>query len=71
VRVGILVDDFSSPLTAEITAASAARMGLGEGQGIYATFKATEARAYMWNSHPSLPGLSGSTAKKPGNLSRL
>ena len=47
VRVGILVDDFSSPLTAEITGASAARMGLDEGQSIYATFKATEARAYM------------------------
>lgn len=33
-------------LTAEITAASAARMQLREGKKVYATFKATEARAY-------------------------
>ncbi len=34
-------------LTAEITAASATRMKLREGKKVYATFKATEARAYM------------------------
>jgi molybdate transport system ATP-binding protein len=34
-------------LTAEITAASAARMELREGKKVYATFKATEARAYL------------------------
>jgi molybdate transport system ATP-binding protein len=34
-------------LTAEITAASAARMELLEGKTVYATFKATEARAYI------------------------
>ena len=41
--------DLSLPaplLTAEITAASAARMELQEGKIVYATFKATEARAY-------------------------
>jgi molybdate transport system ATP-binding protein len=45
-RVSILIDDSAPPLTAEITEASAARMGLSEGKWIYATFKATEARAY-------------------------
>jgi molybdopterin-binding protein len=33
-------------LTAEITEASAGRMQLSEGKSVYATFKATEARAY-------------------------
>ncbi len=46
VRVSILIDDSAPPLTAEITEASAIRMGLSEGKRIYATFKATEARAY-------------------------
>jgi len=46
VRVSILVDHAAPPLTAEITEASAARMGLSEGKWVYATFKATEARAY-------------------------
>jgi molybdate transport system ATP-binding protein len=46
VRVSILIDDSAPPLTAEITEASATRMGLSEGKKIYATFKATEARAY-------------------------
>lgn len=46
VRVSIMLDAFMPPLTAEITAASAARMELSEGKSIYATFKATEARAY-------------------------
>ena len=46
VRVSIMLDASMPPLTAEITAASAARMELIEGKSIYATFKATEARAY-------------------------
>jgi molybdate transport system ATP-binding protein len=47
VRVSIHIDDSAPPLIAEITEASAARMELSEGKGIYATFKATEARAYL------------------------
>jgi molybdopterin-binding protein len=47
VRVSILIDDSAPPLTAEITVASSTRMGLSEGKSIYATFKATEARAYL------------------------
>lgn len=35
------------PITAEITAASAARMHLTEGSHIFASFKAVEARAYL------------------------
>jgi len=46
VRVSIMLDASMPPLTAEITAASAARMELIEGKSIYATFKATEAKAY-------------------------
>src|SRR5712692_4872464 len=46
VRVSILVDESVPLLTAEITETSASRMELGEGKIIYATFKATEARAY-------------------------
>jgi molybdate transport system ATP-binding protein len=46
VRVSIHIDDSVPPLTAEITEASANRMELSEGKMIYATFKATEARAY-------------------------
>src|SRR5579859_3426045 len=46
VRVSITLDADAPPLTAEITEASAARLGLREGQHIYASFKATEARAY-------------------------
>jgi len=52
VRVSILLDAPASStfpptmLTAEITEASAGRMQLSEGKRIYATFKATEARAY-------------------------
>ena len=46
VRVSVMLDSSMPPLTAEITAASAARMELSEGKSIYATFKATEARAY-------------------------
>jgi molybdate transport system ATP-binding protein len=47
VRVSIMLDASAPPLTAEITEASAARMELSEGKSIYATFKATEARAYI------------------------
>jgi len=52
VRINMLLEtatnsSLPSPqITAEITAASAARMKLMEGKTIYATFKATEARAY-------------------------
>ncbi|HYU73359.1 MAG TPA: TOBE domain-containing protein, partial [Ktedonobacteraceae bacterium] len=46
VRVSILLNATLPPLTAEITEASAMRMELQEGKTIYATFKATEARAY-------------------------
>jgi len=46
VRVSLIVDDSVLPLTAEITEASASRMELSEGKIIYASFKATEARAY-------------------------
>jgi molybdate transport system ATP-binding protein len=47
VRVSIILDDGVSPLTAEVTEASVARLNLREGQSIYATFKATEASAYI------------------------
>jgi len=52
VRVSILLNIPASStlsptlLTAEITRASAGRMQLSEGKSVYATFKATEARAY-------------------------
>jgi molybdate transport system ATP-binding protein len=46
VRVSMSVDDSVPLLTAEITEASASRMELSEGKMMYATFKATEARAY-------------------------
>jgi len=47
VRVSITVDDAAPPLTAEVTETSVIRMGLSEGKRVYATFKATEARAYI------------------------
>lgn len=50
VRVSIALDKTQpllSPLTAEITQASAERMDLSEGKMIYASFKATAARAYL------------------------
>ena len=50
VRASLLVKEQASslaPLTAEITEASAQRMGLHEGQVLYATFKAGEANAYF------------------------
>jgi molybdopterin-binding protein len=46
VRVSILLDASTYQLTAEITSTSVVQMELSEGQAIYATFKATEARAY-------------------------
>lgn len=46
-RVSIMIDNSASPLTAEITEASATRMQLEEGKTVYATFKATEASAYI------------------------
>lgn len=48
IRVSIQLDSASSatPLVAEITQISAARMELREGEMVYATFKATEASAY-------------------------
>ncbi|MDQ2884849.1 MAG: ABC transporter ATP-binding protein [Chloroflexota bacterium] len=46
VRVSILLNNDTAPLTAEVTEASVARMGLREGQTIHASFKATEASAY-------------------------
>jgi len=50
VRVSLLIESTDLPLTAEITEASAERLGLHEGSKIYAAFKATEARAY-WRSN--------------------
>lgn len=47
VRISIQLDNSAPPLTAEITAASAARMELREGQPIYASFKAAEASMYL------------------------
>ena len=45
-RVTLLIDAALPPLTAEITEASVASLNLHEGSIVYATFKATEARAY-------------------------
>jgi molybdate transport system ATP-binding protein len=47
VRVSMSVDDSVPLLTAEVTEASASRMQLSEGKVMYATFKATEAKAYI------------------------
>ncbi|HEU5228358.1 MAG TPA: ABC transporter ATP-binding protein [Ktedonobacteraceae bacterium] len=47
VRVSIMLHHAAPPLTAEITEASAVRMDLQEGKMVYATFKATEASAYI------------------------
>ena len=46
IRVSIALDTSTYTLTAEITSTSMSQMGLSEGQLIYVTFKATEARAY-------------------------
>src|SRR5207244_3385359 len=45
VRVSILVDSATAPITAEITEASAAHLRVQE--RVYATFKASEANAYI------------------------
>ena len=45
-RVTLLIDATMPPLTAEITEASSTRLNIREGSIVYATFKATEARAY-------------------------
>ncbi|WP_052890607.1 ABC transporter ATP-binding protein [Thermogemmatispora carboxidivorans] len=47
VRVSIEIDPTLPPLTAEITEESLQRLALHEGRQIYASFKATEARAYL------------------------
>jgi molybdate transport system ATP-binding protein len=47
VRVSILLKQNEAPLTAEITETSATRMQIKEGQTIFATFKASEASAYL------------------------
>jgi molybdate transport system ATP-binding protein len=47
IRVSILLNQNEAPLTAEITQASATRMNIREGQMIFATFKASEANAYL------------------------
>lgn len=47
IRITLRVDAFPHPLTAEVTSASVAHLGLQEGISIYATFKAVEARAYV------------------------
>ncbi len=46
-RVSLLIDASMPPLTAEITEVSSVRLSLHEGSIVYATFKATEARAYI------------------------
>jgi molybdate transport system ATP-binding protein len=46
-RVGLLLSGYNTSLTAEISAASAERLALQEGQEVYAAFKASEANAYI------------------------
>ncbi len=46
VRISIVPRATTLPLIAEVTEASTTRLGLREGQLVYATFKATAARAY-------------------------
>jgi ABC-type molybdate transport system ATPase subunit len=45
-RISILPQTTTLPLIAEVTEASTTRLGLREGKLVYATFEATEARAY-------------------------
>ncbi len=47
VRVSLQFAAAMPPLTAEVTEASASRLHLHEGATVYATFKATDARAYL------------------------
>ena len=46
-RVSMQISQTDAPLTAEITEESARKMELHEGKAIFATFKATEASAYL------------------------
>ncbi len=46
IRVSILPESTSLPLVAEVTETSLLRLELSEGKSVYASFKATEARAY-------------------------
>lgn len=46
-RVSLLIEATPLPLIAEITEASARRLGLSEGCIVYASFKAMEAQAYL------------------------
>jgi molybdate transport system ATP-binding protein len=47
VRLSLTIDPALPPLTAEITEESLLRLGLREGEQIYASVKTTEARAYL------------------------
>ena len=46
-RVSMLIDPSLPPLTADITVSSSTHMDLSPGKEIYASFKATETRAYV------------------------
>jgi len=46
-RVSMLIDPALPPLTADITISSSTQMDLSQGKVIYASFKATETRAYV------------------------
>jgi molybdate transport system ATP-binding protein len=46
-RVSMLIDPALPPLSADITVTSSSQLELSEGKVIYASFKATETRAYM------------------------
>ena len=46
-RVSLSIDPSLPPLTADITVSSSTQMDLSQGKEIYASFKATETRAYQ------------------------
>ena len=46
-RVSMLIDPALPPLTADITVSSSTQMDLSQGKVVYASFKATETRAYL------------------------
>jgi molybdate transport system ATP-binding protein len=46
-RVSMLIDPALPPLTADITVSSSTQMDLSQGKVVYASFKATETRAYV------------------------
>ena len=46
-RVSMLIDRSLPPLTADITISSSTYMELSQGKEIYASFKASETRAYV------------------------